>query len=53
MLSSSNINGLINALLFKNGISSTDGNNNIQVGVDNTDLFLEKDIICEGPLLNS
>lgn len=45
-----NIPGIVSVLLFKNGLSSTQINSDIQLGVNDTNLYLEENVITEGPL---
>jgi microcystin-dependent protein len=50
MLSSSNITGMVNSLKYKNGMTSTQGDDHIQIGRLSTDLILEQNLTNKGPI---
>jgi microcystin-dependent protein len=50
MLSKSNIFALVKLIEYKNGLTSTGSNGDLQIGADNSNLFLENNVVTEGPL---
>lgn len=50
MLSSSNINGMVNSLKYKNGMTSTQDDDHIQIGRLNTTLIFEQNLTNKGPI---